>query len=57
MGIGGFFGILTLVFITLKLTAVITWSWWLVLLPVYGGFVVIAGLMLLFLIFNMFSRQ
>lgn len=56
MGIG-FLGVLTLIFITLKLTAVITWSWWLVLLPVYGGFVVIAGLMLLFLIFNMFSRQ
>lgn len=33
----GFFSILTLIFITLKLTEVITWSWWLVLLPAYGG--------------------
>lgn len=29
----GFFGLLTLILITLKLTGVITWSWWLVLLP------------------------
>jgi len=33
----GFFGLLTIVFIVLKLTKVITWSWWLVLLPAYGG--------------------
>ena len=33
----GFLSILTLIFITLKLTNVITWSWWLVLLPMYGG--------------------
>lgn len=29
----GFFGLLTLILITLKLTGVITWSWWFVLLP------------------------
>ena len=28
-----FFSILTLIFIVLKLTAVIDWSWWLVLAP------------------------
>ena len=33
----GFFGILGLIFITLKLMAIIDWSWWLVLLPIYGG--------------------
>ena len=32
-----FFPILGLIFITLKLTGHITWSWWLVLLPLYGG--------------------
>lgn len=32
----GFLGLLTIVFITLKLTGFITWSWWLVLLPLYG---------------------
>ena len=31
-----FFGVLTIVFITLKLMGVIDWSWWLVLLPIYG---------------------
>lgn len=29
----GFSGLLTIVFITLKLCGVINWSWWLVLLP------------------------
>lgn len=37
-----FLEILTLIFITLKLTAVIDWSWWFVLLPLYGP--VIGGL-------------
>jgi hypothetical protein len=32
----GFFGLLTVLFIGLKLTNVITWSWWLVMLPLYG---------------------
>ena len=35
-----FFDLLTLVFITLKLTNVINWSWWLVLLPLYGSAIV-----------------
>jgi hypothetical protein len=35
----GFFGILGLVFIVLKLTEVVAWSWWIVLLPIYGGFI------------------
>lgn len=34
----GFFGLLTIVFVTLKLTNYIDWSWWLVLLPMYGAF-------------------
>ncbi len=29
----GFFGLLTIVFIVLKLTGYITWSWWWVLSP------------------------
>lgn len=31
----GFVGLLTIVFITLKLTKVITWSWWWVLAPMW----------------------
>lgn len=32
----GFTGILAIVFIVLKLTKVITWSWWWVLCPIWG---------------------
>jgi len=39
--IGGLFGILLAVlFIGLKLTGQISWSWWLVLAPIYGPLVV-----------------
>ena len=31
-----FYGLLTIVFITLKLTGVIAWSWWWVLCPMWG---------------------
>lgn len=34
-----FFPLLGLLFIALKLTGHIAWSWWLVLLPLYGGLV------------------
>ena len=34
----GFLGLLTIVFITLKLTGYIAWSWWWVLFPLWGGF-------------------
>lgn len=33
----GFFGMLTVLFIGLKLAGVIEWSWWLVLLPALIG--------------------
>ena len=36
----GFFGLLGIVFIILKLCGVIGWSWWLVLLPIYGGVII-----------------
>ena len=31
-----FFGLLTIVFITLKLTSIISWSWWWVLAPLWA---------------------
>lgn len=34
-----YFTILGLIFIVLKLTKVINWSWWWVTLPIWGGFV------------------
>lgn len=32
----GFFGLLAVLFIGLKLTGYITWSWWWVLAPIWG---------------------
>lgn len=40
---------LCLLFITLKLLGVITWSWWLVLLPIYFPLAVVLGMFLLFI--------
>lgn len=47
----GFFSLLGIVFIILKLCHVINWSWWLVLLPLYGGY---AFLFLFFVIIPVF---
>jgi len=43
----GFAGLLTIVFIVLKLTDVIDWSWWWVLSPLWIGFIV--GLLIIVL--------
>lgn len=42
----GFTGILALIFITLKLTNFIDWSWWLVLLPIWGSVILTLALLL-----------
>lgn len=38
---GSFLGLLTILFIGLKLTGYINWSWWLVLLPFWGGLLLV----------------
>ncbi len=38
----GFVGLLTIVFITLKLTHIIAWSWWWVLSPLWIGALLVA---------------
>lgn len=43
----GLFGWLGILFIALKLTGFINWSWWLVLLPIYGVYAVITVLFLI----------
>ena len=48
----GFSGLLTIVFITLKLTDYIDWSWWWVLSPLWIPFVVIAIVIVLLAIFT-----
>lgn len=40
----GFGGLLTIVFITLKLCGVIDWSWWWVLAPLWGSVVVVLAI-------------
>ena len=45
----GFFSLLGIVFIVLKLTGYIDWSWWIVLSPIWGSFLV-GILILIFLI-------
>lgn len=43
----GFFGLMFLIFMTLKLTNVIDWSWWWVTAPLWGGFVLIILIVLI----------
>jgi hypothetical protein len=42
-----FLGLLSLLFIALKIMAIITWSWWVILLPIYAPIVV--ALVMIFL--------
>ena len=45
-----FTGLLGLLFIALKLTGVIDWSWWLVLLPIYAPLALVGIILLIVLI-------
>ena len=46
----GFLGLLSIAFIVLKLTGVISWSWWWVLAPLWGPLALIAVLFVLILL-------
>lgn len=48
----GFSGLLAIVFITLKLTGYIDWSWWWVLSPLWIPFVVVMLVIVLLAIFT-----
>ena len=52
-----FLGILSLIFITLKLCNVISWSWWWVLAPIWGPFVAGIGIVLVFLVLGILARR
>jgi hypothetical protein len=43
----GFAGLLTLIFITLKLTHVIAWSWWWVLSPIWISAILVVAILLI----------
>lgn len=47
----GFVGLLTIVFITLKLTGFIAWSWWWVLSPIWISIALLLVLFVLIVIF------
>ena len=44
----GFFSLLGILFITLKLTGIIAWSWWWVTAPLWGPVTVLVGLAFVF---------
>lgn len=46
----GFAGLLTIVFITLKLLGKIDWSWWWVLSPLWIGFIIVLAIVAIVLI-------
>ena len=53
----GFFGLLTLIFITLKLTGYIDWSWWLVLMPLFVPVILIFTILVTLLLLGARVRQ
>ena len=52
----GLFGVLGIVFTVLKLVGMINWSWWLVLLPFYGG-LALFGVVLLIVALAMYIKD
>lgn len=51
----GFFGLLGIAFIVLKLCNVINWSWWWILAPLWGPGAIVLGLGAFFLIATGFA--
>jgi hypothetical protein len=51
----GFGGLLTLIFITLKLCGIINWSWWWVLSPLWIPFAIFLFIALIVLIISIFK--
>lgn len=53
----GFLGLLTILFIGLKLTGHIAWSWWWVLSPIWIPLAIAAALLVVwFVLYLMFSK-
>ena len=52
-----FLKMITVLFIGLKLTNIIDWSWWLVLLPLYGGITLIGVFMIVAAIALFFNDE
>lgn len=52
----GFSGLLTIVFITLKLTGYINWSWWWVLSPIWITLIIVMILLLVYFLVKAFVK-
>lgn len=50
------FGLLGVSLVVLKLCKIITWSWWWVTLPFWGGFVILLVGLLIVLIYAKFKK-
>lgn len=57
VNMGGFWGLLTIVFITLKLLGVITWSWWWVLAPLWMPISIVLLLVVLYALLAAFVSK
>lgn len=53
----GFFGLLGVAFIVLKLCKVINWSWWLILLPIYGPVALFILIAILYATYSVSNRR
>ena len=53
----GFLGLLTVVFIVLKLTKAIDWSWYWIISPLWGGFVLISIILCGLVLISALSRK
>lgn len=51
----GVVGLLGVVFVALKLTGVIGWSWWWVTLPFWGGFAIAIAILFVWLLVMMLA--
>jgi hypothetical protein len=49
----GFFGLMFLILMTLKLTNYIDWSWWWVTAPLWGGFVIVFFIVFIVMLIKM----
>jgi len=52
----GLFSLMFLIFMTLKLMGYITWSWWWVTAPLWGGFALIGVIAIIAVAFFMFKK-
>lgn len=54
----GFFGLLFITFLVLKLVGVISWSWWLVTLPLWGPLILVLPVFaIFFLIYRWLDKK